>query len=123
MEEKIIKEKIKELILDNGYKAYLSTPKSARDLLLASSIQISELDWIYNDDIVVKIAQYVLIEGDGAAIALAKEIKSALAAYYESHLEDLFEECISLIAQEKREAEGLRRIIDPVNGEVRYVRP
>lgn len=92
MDEVVIREKLKQIIVDNNYREFIELSKEDHNSLLAQCINLSEVDWLFEQRILDKAVDYVLTEDISAAFALAKELKAALANYYNVHLEELFDD-------------------------------
>lgn len=120
MEDGLLRDHIKALIIDGRYRAYIALPKQERDTLYALCVKYSEIDWLYNKALIDKIVAYVFTETTDHAVGLAKSIKNALADYYETHLEEMFEECLKAYEHNRKEECGLKANIDAINGEITW---
>ncbi len=123
MDEIVLTEKIRELILDSNCHSFMELNTAQHNYLLSYCIAISETDdWLYDSKIFDKIIRYVLSDLPDDAQMLAKEIKLALIDYYDVHIEELFESTFTDITAEINQDAGLKRRIDPINGEVTWER-
>lgn len=91
--EGFVRKRIREIIESNNYGAFLQISDEDKRSLYATCITASELDWIYDGEIIDKIAKYIFSGENQDAISLGKEIKQVLSNYYDAYLEDLFEQC------------------------------
>lgn len=120
MDEAAIRAKIEEIILERRCPAFIQLTNQEHNHLLSMCIVLSEAEWLFEQRIIDTIAKYVISNDDTDAILLAKEIKAALADYYDVHLEETFDDTLAAIKQDEREHAGLRRHVDPINGEVTW---
>ncbi len=123
MDEFGLTQKIRELILDSNCQSFMELNTAQHNYLLSYCVAITETDdWLYDTKIFDHIIRYVLSDLPSDAQNLAKEIKLALIDYYDVHLEELFEATRADITAEINQDAGLKRRIDPINGEVTWER-
>ena len=104
MDEIILREKLHDIIVDNNYRAWIELSTEHHNNLLAQCVNLSEVDWLFEPAILDKVVHYVLTEDDFTAIELARELKTALANYYNVHLEELFDDELASMKRETQEA-------------------
>lgn len=104
----------------NGYQAYIQIPDEDKSLLYALCVNVAEFDWIYDSELVPLIAKFVVTDTGIDALVLAKQIKKSLVDYYDTRIEDLFDECLSIAREDAYRDSGLRPTTDPINGEITW---
>ena len=97
MDEIVLREKLHDIIVDNNYIAWIELSTEDHNSLLAQCVNLSEIDWLYEQKILDKVLNYVLTDDDSIAIDLARALKTALANYYNVHLEELFDDELASI--------------------------
>lgn len=110
---------INRLILEDGYSDWDDLPESDIDALIALAWN-DEIDWMVCRDITQKLITYMENGTPEYALHLAKSMRSALKAYHIEHVMAAFNDRYSWIDLERKEESGLRRYVDPINGEVTW---
>lgn len=129
MSSKNVTQRIKELILDDGYRSYAKLPDDLKYELTALSINAlgrhgyeALVEGNNTDGCVEDLITHLLNGTFESADALANTMQKNAESYFAAELSDLFEECRQELNGELNREAGLHPITDHTNGETRWVR-
>jgi hypothetical protein len=113
--------KIKELIAE-GYENF-------HDLNIVQKLALTELiydhndlDWLYSTHTKNILTHNIFKENICHSVYIHSYLQTAVVKYYQDDLVELYDEVKDTITAEKNTEKGLRRFIDPINGEVRWLK-
>lgn len=101
MEESVVRDKLRDIILDKGYESSIDMTRDEYNSVLASCVSLMDVDWLFDRKILDNIIRFVISGEIVDAMALAKDIKDALANYYDIHIEELFYGVLAEIDQDE----------------------
>lgn len=95
--------KMREVLLDTGLKAYIHMSEFHKRQVLAACVSNSDWDWIFEERVAEKLHGFILSGTlhDGASLLSA--IQEAFIAYYDTPLEELFEDVQDELQEESND--------------------
>lgn len=129
MYQKDIVKLIDKLIDDDGYTSYSKVDDMAKESLTVMATNALGLDGYVAitdcDDLDVALrdlTRFITFSTTDNAICLANTLKRNAIKHFDEYFTELFDERLGEIKCERNREAGLEPIVDPINGETRWVR-
>ena len=127
--QKDIVKLIDNLIMNDGYTSYAGVDDMAKESLsilcfnaLGTDGYTAMIDTDDLDVVLRHLTRFIAFSTTDNAVCLADLMKRNAIRYFDQFLEELFAERFDTVACDRKLEAGLEPIVDPINGETRWVR-